>query len=237
MTNLARFTSALWDLDTFVVWDDFWADQSDTFWIDTVTDSGSAAVGDVARGVMVLTPSDGTVADNDEAYLASANEVFILAASRPMYARGRLQFSEANVDDANILFGFASAVAANLIVDDGAGPRASGNIVCIEKRDGETQWRLTTRNGSAVTTTLSSNTAGGASYQTLEVIVQDYDAVNMQVVAKVDGVHLRDSNNVPIRHFIAIASATEMQVCAGVKNGGANLEVLNLDYIYAHQLR
>jgi hypothetical protein len=237
MANLARFTSPLWDLDTFHIFDDFEADQSDLFWVDTIPDTGSAAVGDAARGIMALTPSDGSVADNDEVYLACANEVFILAASRPLYARARLQYSEANVDDANVFFGFASAVAANLLVDDGAGPRASGNIICIEKRDGETVWRLTSRNGAVVNSSLSTKTAGGANFQTLEVIVQDFDATNMQVVAKVDGEYLKDSNMQTLKHFIAIASATEMQVAAGIKNGGANLEVLNLDYIYAHQLR
>ena len=42
--KLNRFTAALWDLDTFHVFDDFWADQVDTQWVDTVTDTGTVAL-------------------------------------------------------------------------------------------------------------------------------------------------------------------------------------------------
>jgi len=40
-------------------------------WTSTLTDSGTAAVGDEVGGVVTLSPSDGTVADNDEAYIAT----------------------------------------------------------------------------------------------------------------------------------------------------------------------
>src|SRR5204862_219566 len=77
MSNLARFTSPLVDWDTFCIADDFKDDQSDLFWIDTITDSGTALVGDAANGIMQLLPSDGTVADND-AYLRDTNGYVIV---------------------------------------------------------------------------------------------------------------------------------------------------------------
>jgi hypothetical protein len=120
----------------------------------------------------------------------------------------------------------------------GAGLRASGCIEALEKRDGETQWRLTTRNGSTTTSTLSSTTAGGSSYQTLEIEVQDFDASSMVVTARVDGQTLLDANNRPIRHTVLIAAATEMAVWVGAKLGAiTNNDVLNVDYVYAHQAR
>jgi hypothetical protein len=236
--NINRFTSSLWNLDTFHIFDDFTADQSDLFWVDTITDTGTVLINDAANGIAVLTPSDGSVADNDEVYFASANELFLTAANRAIYGRCRLQFTETASGIYNAFFGFANAFAANLIVDDGAGLRASGNIFAIEKRDGETQWRLTSRNGSTVTSTLSTTTAGGASYQNLEIMVKDWDGVSVQVAARVDGDFLKDSNNLVIRHTVLLASATEMQVGAGAKLGAiTNNDTLNLDYIYAAQTR
>lgn len=238
MANLARFTGPLWDLDTFHIFDDFWMDQTDLTWVDVVTDTGTVLMNDIANGTAALTPSDGTVADNDEVYLRSANENFIFASGRPLYARCRLQFIETAAGVYNAFFGFANAIAADFIVDNGGGLRASGCIAAIEKRDGETQWRLTSRNGATVNSTLSTKTAGGAAYQVLEVIVNDFDGANMQVVGKVDGEFLRDSAGKVITHFVAIASATEMHVGLGAKLGAiTNNDLLNADYVYAHQLR
>lgn len=237
MADLNRFTAPLWDLDTFHVWNDFEEDQSDIRAVDTVTDTGTVAIGDTARGVAVLTPSDGTVADNDEAYLATPNELFIFAAGRPLYGRFRIQFTEANTDDANIAVGFQNAVGANSIVDDGAGVKTSGSTLAIYKVDGGTKWICASACNGVATTTTSTTTAGGASYQTLEIVCQDFDTTNMEVVFKCDGVRLKDSNNNDIRHFVPIANATEMSLWAGVKNGGANLETLNLDYWYGAQKR
>ena len=238
MANLARFTAPMWDLDTFHVFDDFFADQSDLFWVDTVTDLGTALVGDAANGIMTLTPSDGTVADNDEVYLASANEVFIFAASRPLYGRCRLKFTETAAGVYNAAFGFANAVAADLLVDNGGGLRTTGCVACIYKVDGGQVWRCQTRNSTTTTDTASTTSSTSTGFQTLEVVCQDFDAVNMQVTFRVDGVQLKDSNLRPIVHFVPIASATEMQVFAGAKLGAiTNNDVLLLDYIYAHQLR
>ena len=49
-------------------------------------------------------------------------------------------------------------MAANLIVDDGAGLRASGTVIALYKVDGETVWRFVTRNGTDATVTQSTTT-------------------------------------------------------------------------------
>lgn len=239
MANLNRFTAPLWDLDVFHVFDDFWMDQTDLTFVDTVTDSGSVAIGDATRGIATLTPSDGTVADNDEVYLASANELFLFAAGRPIYGRCRLQFTETASGVYNAAFGFQNAVGANSLIDDGGGPKVSGSTLAIAKIDGETVWRLYTACNGVSTTTKSQTTAGGSAYQVLEIFCEDVgDGVNMRVLAKVDGEYLKDANGYVIRHTVAIASATEMQVFAGAKLGAAtNNDVLLVDYIYAHQAR
>ena len=230
---------------TFHVQDDFTGDQSDLFWVDTITDTGTVLIGDAANGIVALVPSDGTVADNDEAYFNTANELFLVNTTRSLYFRAYIQFTEANTDDANIAVGFMNAVAANAIVDDGAGLKTSGNWFSIFKVDGETVWRANCRNSSdtgsgSALGTKSLTPAGGSAYQCLEIFI-DYDGgTNVVVSYKVDGNYLRDaasSLNQVIRHRLPITSSTEMQAFFGVKNGGANLETLNVDYVFAAQVR
>lgn len=225
-------------IHSFYVWSDFTEDQTDLFFVKTVPHSGTVAIGDAAKGIVTLVPSDGTVADNDEAYLACPNEVFLFAAGKPAYFTALVQFTEANTDDANIMAGFMNAVGANAIVDDGGGPKASFSGAVIYKVDGGTVWRCCSSNGTTRTDTASVTTAGGSAYQRLEIIVNDTgSSTTCEVAYKVDGVYLKDSNGVPIRHTIPYASLTEMQAFVGVKNGGANLETLNVDYLFAQQHR
>lgn len=241
MPSVARWTGPLVDLDTFHVFEDFWIEQTDLSFTDVVTDTGTATVGDYENGQIELDPSDASVADNDECSIGTTNEVFLVEAGRVLYYRARLSYAEANTDDANVMAGFASAFnSANIIVDDGGGPRASGNLFVVEKRDGETEWRLTTRNGSNVTSTLSTHTAGvsssQASFQTIEIFIFDLDGgTNVEVCAKVDGMYLRDTNGVVITHRRLIASSTDMNAGVAVKNGSANNELVYVDYIYGHQ--
>ena len=165
-----------------------------------------------------------------------AVRVFALAASKNIQAEARIQFTEANTDDANVAFGLASSVAANLIVDDGAGMRASGTVIAIYKVDGETVWRAVTRIGTTVYTNTSTTTAGGSSYQQLQIFVSELTGTTCTVTFKVDGAFLRDSTTgQTIRHNIAYSGASAMQLFAGAKNGGANNETVNVDYLACGQ--
>lgn len=237
MANLVKPGPLAVDPYYFRVESDFTDDQLDALGVDTVTDSGSVTVGDAAGGILALVPSDGTVADNDEAYFATPNEVFLLAAGKPLYLEALIQFTESATNKANVAFGVANAVAANLLVDDGGGLRASGSVIAIYKVDGGTVWRCVSRNGSTVNDTASTTTAGGSSYQALQVEVVDRDPTYCEVVYKVDAQYLRDANGYVIRHTLPFASATEMQGFLAVKNGGTTLETLNCDYWSFSQTR
>lgn len=204
----------------------------------TATDSGTATVGDAVGGVITLAPSDGTVADNDEIYLFTINELFLCGAGNTIEAAGLVKFVEANTDDANVFFGFASAPAANLIVDDGAGMRTSGNIIGLYKVDGGTVWKCITRWGSttSVSDSTSTTTAGGSAYQMLKVSIADGGSAGTSTVTfYVNGDPLRDSNNNPIVHYFVNSSATEMAFGIGAKNGGSNNEAILVDKWYASQ--
>lgn len=225
----------------FTIESDFCGDLDSSDWTATTTDSGTASVGDAVGGILALVASDGTVADNDECYVESANEVFKFAADKPMLFEARVQFTEANTDDANILVGVMDAVGANSLVDNGAGPPSSYSGAVFYKVDGGTRWQVETSNSTTQTTddlvstnknNLSgkSQTAGGSAYQTLRIEFLPYNSTNAYVNFFVDGV-------LCCQHDYIFTSATEMQVALGVKNGGANLETLNVDYVSCTQLR
>lgn len=236
--KLNRFTAPLWDLDTFYVFNDFEKDQSDIEAVDTVTDSGTVAIGDEVTGVALLTPSDGSVADNDEAYLATPNEVFKVANGKPLYGRFRGQFTEVAAGAANAAFGFQNAVGADSIVDNGAGLKVSGSTFAVYKVDGEQVWRcVSSVNGTAVVTQ-STKAAVAATQYVVEVETVDHDSVSGYAVFRVDGEYLKDTNGNNIRHKFLYASATEMQMFAGIKLGAAtNNDTLKLDYWYGAQKR
>src|SRR3954462_13666997 len=122
MTKLLTLPDALENRREFGFFDDFEWYLSPHRWTSVLTDSGTASVGDAAGGILALVASDGTVADNDEAYARTTNELFKFANNKPLLFEARLQFPEANTDDANVLVGLIDAAAANTIVDDGAGP-------------------------------------------------------------------------------------------------------------------
>jgi hypothetical protein len=225
----------------FTIQDDFLRDVDSADWVTTLTDSGTASVGDAAHGIIALVASDGTVADNDEAYIESANEVFRFTADKPLLFEARVQFTEANTDDANILVGLLDAVGANSLQDNGAGPPSSYSGAVFVKTDGGTVWQTETSNSTTQTTNelTAANvnnlakravTAGGAAYQTLRIEYMPYSATNAYVTFFVDGVAVA-------QHDYVFTSATEMQIALGVKNGGANLETLNVDYVSCSQER
>lgn len=219
------------------LFDDFWWYVTAHLWTSTLSDSGTIAVGNTANGVALLTPSDGSVADNDEAYLGQTAAAFLLAANRGLCGDFLVQFTEANTNAANVAVGFASSIGANLIVDDGGGMRTSGTILAIYKVDGETVWRCVSRNGSSATVSQSTTTAGGSDYQHLSIQVVDWTPTTAEVVFLCNDLYLRDSNNIVIRHTIALSGASQMGAFAGVKNGSTSLETLNVDYIGAAQTR
>jgi hypothetical protein len=201
------------------------------------TDSGTAAVGDAAGGVITLNPSDGTVADNDEVYLKTANELFLFAADKPLVFEARLKWAEANTDDANVCLGVMDAVAANSILDDGGGPKASYSGAVFFKVDGGTTWNFeTSLGGTQVTTALPDYPAGGANWQTLRIEAREQGGV-VEIVPFIDGQQCLDVNGRRVKHTITLGSPTEMNAFVGAKNGGANQESILVDYLAAYQLR
>lgn len=237
MARAVKMPAFLNQRDQYGVEDDFLWYISPHLWTSLAADVGvtAPAQSDAAGGVV----SGATgVTDNNEIAVRTTNELFLVAANRPIVAECRLQYAEANVNAANVAFGLADALGADLLVDNGAGPKTSGNYVLIYKVDGETVWRASARNGTAVTTSQSATTAGGAAYQTLRVEVQDMSSTQVTVCYYVDNVILKDAvTGLPINHQLNIASSTEMRLGAYLKGGSTTSETLNVDYMGGWQVR
>lgn len=217
--------------------DDFYEEGG--AWTTTATDSGTSTVGDAVGGTVVLAPSDGTVADNDEIYFHQASETFKFADGKAIEGEVRIQFSEAATDDANVIVALLNGWAANALQDNGAGVKADASGCGFFKVDGGTNWKVffsdsTTQEivelTAANSLTGTAQTAGGASYQRLGFKVLA-NGTRLEVQFFIDDVlvyRMADKT---------FANATEMELGIGAKNGGANNESIVVDYAYCFQAR
>lgn len=218
--------------------DDFHYYNSAELWTSLAVDAGTSVAIDAAGvgGIVKLTTG---ATDNNEAGLFTTNELFLLAAGKSLRAGVRLQFTEANTDDANMLFGFADAPGADALLDNGGGvSTAFTTAILIYKIDGGTVWRFHVENGADTDLYTSTLTAGGSSYQWLEILgdVVDGSIDEYGFTFKLDGLDvLNTDTGRPLRLSIPYASATEMDFGVYVKAGSANSEVVNVDKIYAYQ--
>lgn len=208
-------------------------------WTTTATDLGTAAVSDARRGILTLTASDGTVADNDEIYYFSKQEVFLIAAGEPISFKALVQFTEANTNAANIFVGFMNGVAADALVDNGGGPKANFSGAGFYKIDGELSWRVIYSDGTTRSVELldASNkftknvnyVAGGSAYQLLEIDIVPKTSTLVDIMFKINGITVCKMTGK------TFANATEMAAMFGVKNGSAHNQTLNVDFVGAAQ--
>lgn len=206
-------------------------------WTTLVADAGSSvAVGDAVGGQVVLTTG---ATDNNEAAVKTTKELFLIAADKPITGAARVKYTEANTDDANVFVGFMDALAANAMVDDGAGPKTSFSGAGFFKVDGGTRWKVISSLGSTQTITdltaansldKVAKTPGGGTWQTLQVDIRPIDSTRAEVDFYIDNVLVA-------QHDLTYTSATEMMFGAYVKAGGANSEVLTVDWAAPFQTR
>ena len=220
-------------------------------WVLINPDSGDALAQDAPNGVVLLTPSDTTVADNDEVYLASALQRWRFEGGRPLSAGCRLRWQEAVANAANVIFGLVSSPGVDMLADNGGGPRASGNMVVLYKRDGDTKWRAQVRDAFGYQDAASTVPAGAVAvrevidghvvsdnlpWAELMIDVRDPEPAltvrDRLVVARLwaDGVMLAE-------HRLSQRDAADMSLVVGVKNGSATQESLYVDWVGADQVR
>ena len=239
MTKLLQMPASLANKSQVEIFDDFTWFVTAHNWTSVLTDSGTATVGDAARGILAIACSDGTVADNDEGYVKTTAECFLFANDCPILFETRIQYTEANTDDANVAVGLSNAVAANTIVDNGAGLKTSGDMLCIFKVDGGTVWKTMYSKGNTQVVNTTTSTAGGSAYQTLRIEWRPVTSTFAEAHFFLDTQPLIDATSLKpiVYRFDYSSSPTEMNAFVGAKNGDTNMETLNVDYICAVQRR
>lgn len=192
----------------------------------TISNSGTCAVGAGTGGILVITPSDGTVVDNDESYVGGTNASIALAAGKALWFEARVKFTEANTDDANIITGLSTVYGADTLLDDGAGPPVNYDGIVFFKVDGGTVWQAETSSGDGTQTTIADvGTRVSGSYTRLGFVADGTDSVTFYI----DGVAVGTTT--------ATLPDTNMRPVFGSKNGLTNNEILYVDWFRIAQLR
>ena len=232
----------------------FWDDLTEFVSGDLLTsiegDSGASTANiDAAGGQCTLT--SGTV-DNNEVYLHTTKELFLFANNKPCEVMIRLAFAEGATNVSNVAMGFMDAVAAQALVDNGAGPKVSGTHALFFKEDGQTLWSVQTSLGTLQTTTqlttansldrIAKTAAGGAStFRDYRILVQPTSSTRADASFFIqEGGATGDSAAKEVLVFkqeFVYTSAVEMDVFVGLKAGSSTDEVVTVDYIAARQLR
>ena len=216
---------------TLVFEDNFLWYISPHLWTSVLTDSGTVALLTTHGGGITLNPSDGTVTNNDEAYVSFTNKNIVPTSQKPIVFQASVQFTEGNTDDANIYVGLSSTGAANALQDDGAGPPASYSGLGFFKVDGGTNWNVEASVGGTQTTVeltainslnKKANTAGGSAKQTLRIEFIPISSTLAQVLFYIDGVCVYDMQ-------WTYTSVVAMAPTFGIKNGAdTTVEALNV---------
>lgn len=193
----------------------------------TLTNTGAAAVvASTHGGVLKIECSDGTVADNDEAYVGSTTALIVPSAGRKIWFEASCYFTEANTDDANIIIGLSSTYAANAILDDGGGPPADYYGACFFKVDGGTTWSVECSNSTSQTTNAAIATrTSGATPIRYGVMIEGTDRATFYI------------NSTPVSTIESNLPTAAMGLLFGVKNGYTNEESLYVDWFQLAMMR
>ncbi|HVI05016.1 MAG TPA: hypothetical protein VM711_02855 [Sphingomicrobium sp.] len=207
-------------------------------WTSVLKSTGTAAVGDGFGGILTVT-SAATL--NDDNYVKGSHQIFGFAQNKPFMAECYLQYSEANTNKANVVFGFMSGVAAGAMQDTTGEPKTSFSGAVIYKVPGGTQWKTASSVGTTQTVNQSDTTAGGSAYTRLLIQVLPVSSTLAEVTYFVDGVQLKTSGGRPgqtkIKDQLTYTGSLAFSIFFGIKPGSGTGEVLNVDYCGAELLR
>lgn len=209
--------------DDFLIAGALWTDVNDGA-------TGTDAVLDAAGGILSIATAG---ADNDYHYYVTVNEVFKPAPGKPLRCQARLSLTEANTDDANIVFGVSSVVDGTLVADNGGGLTQANPGILITKVDGGTSWIGAWSDGTTKkTATLGSFTSG--SY----VNVGFYLNTSSSSDTHADLIFFVGTTEYgPYRVALSGGLLTEMHGAVGVKAGGSSAETLLVDFVHFNQAK
>lgn len=230
--KLTQHVESNFSRDQFEVFDDFVNFTDTDLWTVAVVGTGTAAHQGPGRSNFQLF----STADNDAAVLATTHELFKLAANKNIVAEcGRVNITRPGTNNDGFAFGFADAMAATLVADDGGGIVIANEGATIDFIESETVWSLTSEMDTTQTRTASTTSVSGT--QTLRLEISWMSSTEYQVRGFVDGVCLRDSSGEEICHTVTLGTATDMDFGAVYKGHDAADGTCLIDYVYAAQVR
>lgn len=217
------------------------ATSTDKYSVSTAVD-GTVLQIDAAPGGVAIKSAAASASGDEDCYLAREAETFLFAANKPLHFRARVQATEDDVNQNNLIVGLVNAVAADLLVSAGAGPKTSGSMLAFYKVDGGLNWNIVASIGSTQTKVElnAANTdkytksgpfvGSGASDQTLEILFYPKNTTQADVVFKIDGQVVYKLTD------WVFTSATDVQAVCGCKDGDAGDETtINLRNWFCYQ--
>lgn len=196
---------------------------------------------DAAGGGVAIKSAAASASGNEDCYLAREAETFKPAADKPLSFGALVQATEDDVNQNNLIVGLTDGVAADLLVNDGAGPKTSGTTLAFFKKDGGLNWwihaSLSTTQTSVELTAANSldkvaHVGSGSAKQLLEIDFIPKNSTQADVIYKIDGVAVYKLTD------WVFTSATDVQAVVGCKDGDASDEVtINLYGLYCYQAR
>jgi hypothetical protein len=183
---------------------------------------------------------------NREAYIHSAS-LFQVQADKTLLAEAYLQFTEANTNQAAIVFGFMDSVAVGALQNSTGLPRAGFSGAIIFKAPGSNVWQTASGAGGAATITTSDQASGGSAFQRLRIQIRGRTVKGFalggatttdvlgEVTYYVNDTQLRTLGQRPgfsfIKDYVTYTGAPLLQAMAGIKQNSNFPESLDLDYL------
>ena len=186
-------------------------------WAEVTTNSGTtgtlAAAAGYLGGCMRFGASDATDLDNDETYIGTEDETYILANGKDIWFEAEVKFTEANTDDANVFVGLCGVRTADMLIDDGAGVILAQPAIGILKVDGGTTWNGVLKHTTSQATSVLATRNSGA-WEKLGFHVVSNTSVDYYV------------NGVKRATRTSQIPTGTMGIVFGVKNGNSNNETV-----------
>lgn len=210
------------------LFDDFLSYTDAQLWTKAGDDTEVVGMTDAAGGVLSIA-TDATAEDDDDASIATTNEIFKFAAGKDGFFETRIKFTEANTDDINVFAGLSDTLTTSMLLGSGGGPLASYDGAGFFKVDGGTTWNFECSNAGSQDTEADLVTRASGSWTTL-TFVWDDDGTTITITPLING-----TAYTPVT--MLLAGLEEMHAVLGVRCGGANQETLLVDYVRCVQAR
>jgi len=217
-------------------YDDFWvqpgtkaAASGNYLIVEDDSADGTDAVLD-ARGGQYKHFADGD--DNDEAYLISCAESWILTAGYSIWMEARVAFVEGSTNAGNFLVGMADAAGADMIADDGGGPIDTYDGACFWNLEGVLTRSFETSNDTTQSTATSCGSHVSGTFTNYGIWFKTESTSDTVAVCTpyINGVAYTARN-------LTLSGLEEMQFVVGAKSNGSAEESFIVDFVKIIQIR